>query len=162
MASSSSSCATMRLDARNFFNFTSSEPPPFKRNQFGGNLGGPIRHGQNVFLFLLRRPSPVQDLSLNSVVLSEPSAGLSAMRGRETDRAAPASRTSSTPQGRRASSVRRSAPVNDDQWGIDINHILNTNGRLHGYYGFNRISTLRAHYAGKHDLLVSVGTFDAR
>jgi hypothetical protein len=30
------------FDARNFFDLTSSEPPPFKRNQFGGNLGGPI------------------------------------------------------------------------------------------------------------------------
>lgn len=27
------------LDARNFFAFTSSEPAPFKRNQFGGSLG---------------------------------------------------------------------------------------------------------------------------
>src|SRR6476646_1944451 len=34
------------LDARNFFNFTSSEPPPFKRNQFGGNLSGPIVRGK--------------------------------------------------------------------------------------------------------------------
>ena len=46
------------LDARNFFNFTSSEPPPFKRNQFGGNLGGPDHPGQDVLLLLLRRTSP--------------------------------------------------------------------------------------------------------
>src|SRR4051795_1388464 len=30
------------LDARNFFNFTSHKPPPFKRNQFGFNIGGPL------------------------------------------------------------------------------------------------------------------------
>src|SRR5215813_12576086 len=29
------------LDARNFFDLTSSQPPPFKRNLFGGTLGGP-------------------------------------------------------------------------------------------------------------------------
>src|SRR6476660_6444199 len=30
------------LDARNFFELTSQHPASFKRNQFGGNLGGPI------------------------------------------------------------------------------------------------------------------------
>ena len=30
------------FDARNFFTLTSTQPPPFKRNQFGGQLGGPI------------------------------------------------------------------------------------------------------------------------
>jgi hypothetical protein len=30
------------LDARNFFTFTSSSALPFKRNQFGANVGGPI------------------------------------------------------------------------------------------------------------------------
>ncbi len=39
------------LDARNFFDFSRTEPPPFKRNQFGFNLGGPIhlpRFGEGV------------------------------------------------------------------------------------------------------------------
>src|ERR1044071_573259 len=30
------------LDARNLFSSTLAHPPPFKRNQFGGNLGGPL------------------------------------------------------------------------------------------------------------------------
>jgi hypothetical protein len=30
------------LDARNFFDFNSSKAQPFKRNQFGGSLGGPL------------------------------------------------------------------------------------------------------------------------
>jgi hypothetical protein len=37
------------LDARNFFDTTSS-PPPFKRNQFGGSAGGPVRRNK-MFLF---------------------------------------------------------------------------------------------------------------
>jgi hypothetical protein len=37
------------LDARNYFDTTSS-PPPFKRNQFGGALGGPIIKN-NTFFF---------------------------------------------------------------------------------------------------------------
>jgi hypothetical protein len=36
------------LDARNFFD-TGSSPPPFRRNQFGGVLGGPIKKDKTFF-----------------------------------------------------------------------------------------------------------------
>src|SRR5262245_30707234 len=39
------------FDARNFFSFTSSELPPFKRNQFAGHLGGPIIKNKTFFFF---------------------------------------------------------------------------------------------------------------
>ena len=45
------------LDARNFFEFNSNRPAPFKRNQFGGNVGGPIIKKKAV-LFLFVRGSP--------------------------------------------------------------------------------------------------------
>ncbi len=59
------------FDARNFFNFTSSEPPPFKRNQFGANLGGPIVRRKTFFFFYYEGLRQAQDLSLNSLVLSD-------------------------------------------------------------------------------------------
>ncbi len=37
------------FDARNFFD--GAQVPPFKRNQFGGTIGGPIRHNRTFFFF---------------------------------------------------------------------------------------------------------------
>ena len=42
------------LDARNFFTLTSSRPLPFKRNQFGGHLEGPIIRGRTFFFSLMK------------------------------------------------------------------------------------------------------------
>ena len=42
------------LDARNYFEFTSAEPSPFRRNQFGGSFGGPLRARANVLFRGLR------------------------------------------------------------------------------------------------------------
>src|ERR1044072_3661470 len=73
------------LDARNFFNFTSPRPPPFKRNQFGGAIGGPIylphfgeggpvvRSGKDraFFFFNYEVLRQRQGVDLNSLVLSD-------------------------------------------------------------------------------------------
>ena len=59
------------LDARNFFNFTSSEPPPFKRNQFGGTLGGPIVRSKTFFFLSYEGLRQAQGIDLNSIVLSD-------------------------------------------------------------------------------------------
>jgi outer membrane receptor protein involved in Fe transport len=37
------------LDAKNFFDPATKPIPPFKRNQFGGVIGGPIRHDRTFF-----------------------------------------------------------------------------------------------------------------
>ena len=59
------------LDARNFFEFTSSDPHPFKRNQFGGSLGGPIRRGRTFFFASYEGLRQRQGVDLNSLVLSD-------------------------------------------------------------------------------------------
>jgi Carboxypeptidase regulatory-like domain/TonB dependent receptor len=130
------------LDARNFFTFTSSEPPPFKRNQFGANLGGQIVKGRTFFFFSYEGLRQVQDVDLNSVVLSD------AQRQSVTDpliaklieRIPHSNYIDSTGTPRFVGSA--SAPVDGDQWGLDISHIFNKRDRLHGYYTFYRTTTI--------------------
>ena len=132
------------LDARNFFNFTSSEPPPFKRNQFGGNLGGPIVRSKTFFFFSYEGLRQAQGLNLNSLVLSD------AQRASVTDAViAKLIELIPRPNFIDSSGAPRfigsaPAPVDIDQWGLDISHILSEKDRLHGYYSFNHTKTRRA------------------
>jgi hypothetical protein len=122
------------LDARNFFTLTSSKPPPFKRNQFGGHLGGPIIRGKTFFFMSYEGLRQEQNVDLNSVVLGDAQrmspgdpviANLLQFipRANFTDSAGTPRFITSTP-----------APVDGDQWGMDISHIFTKSDRLHGYY----------------------------
>ena len=59
------------LDARNFFEFTSAEPHPFERNQFGGTVGGPIIPGRSFFFATYEGLRQRQGFDMNSLVLSD-------------------------------------------------------------------------------------------
>lgn len=140
------------LDARNFFNFTSPEPPPFKRNQFGGAVGGPIvlpRFGEGgpafssgknraFFFFNYEVLRQRQGVDLNSLVLSD------AQRANVTD---PVVRKlidfiprpnffDSAGNPRFVGSGPGSADVN--QWTMDISYELDANDHFHGYYVYQR------------------------
>jgi hypothetical protein len=126
------------LDARNFFAFTSTEPPPFKRNQFGGNLGGPIVKDKAFFFLSYEGLRQRQSLDVNSLVLSD------AQRALATDPVivklisliphANFVDSSGTP--RFVGSAN--APVDSNQWTVDISHNLARNDRLHAYYALYR------------------------
>jgi hypothetical protein len=127
------------LDARNFFEFTSEDPHPFERNQFGGSVGGPIRRGSTFFFGSFEGLRQRQGLDLNSLVLSD------------EQRAAP-----TNPAIRQliplipranffdANGTPRfvgSAPavVDTDRWTIDVRHSLGTKDRLHVFYGSQHV-----------------------
>src|SRR5262249_15291187 len=122
------------LDARNFFNLTSSSPPPFKRHQFGATLGGPIIQKSTFFFFSYEALRQRQSVNLNSLVLSN------AQRDVVTDPVIaqlikyipPANFVDSSGAARFISSAP--APVDGDQWSLDISHILTQTDQVHGYY----------------------------
>ena len=59
------------LDARNFFEFSTPEPHPFNRHQFGGAAGGPVVRGRSFFFITYEGLTQRQGLDMNSLVLSD-------------------------------------------------------------------------------------------
>jgi Carboxypeptidase regulatory-like domain len=126
------------FDARNFFAFTLSKPPPFRRNQFGGQFGGPIVKNKAFFFFSYEGLRQRQQVDLNSLVLSD------SQRTAATDPVIVklisliprANFTDSSGAPRFVGSA--SARVNGDQWSGDISYSASQNDRLHSYYNVYR------------------------
>lgn len=139
------------LDARNFFN--GSKKPPFKRNQFGISLGGPInlpRFGEGgsalgykgkdktFFFFSYEGLRQRQGLTINTDVLSDAqrAAATNATTRQLLTLIPTANAIGSRGESRFVGSA--TAPVNIDQATGDVSHNLSVNDRLHGYYAFQR------------------------
>jgi hypothetical protein len=129
------------FDARNFFDLADNnkdgnlDKPPFKRNQFGAALGGPIIKDKTFFFFSYEGLRQRQGITLP--VANVPT---QAQRDAVTD---PAIKKLvaliPTPNfGANQFVGSATAPVNLDQWTGDVSHALGGNDRLHGYYAFQR------------------------
>jgi Carboxypeptidase regulatory-like domain len=132
------------LDARNFFNkevdTTGVKQPKnaFKRNQFGGALGGPIWKNHTFFFGSYEGLRQRQGVALSSQVPS------SAQRATVTNSTVQ-KLLALVPQGVGGDANNPAsftgaavAPVNIDQGTGDVSHNFSDKDRLHGYYVFQR------------------------
>jgi TonB dependent receptor len=150
-----------KLDARNFFNQeinpisgAKNAKNPFKRNQFGAALGGPIwkdhtfffgsyeglRQRQGLALTGASIPSPAQQAQVTDPTIKKLLALLPSVTGGGSDPTVASNAVSFL-----GSAV---APVNIDQWTGDVSHNFGEKDRLHGYYVFQRDARLEPNLSG--------------
>ena len=130
------------FDARNAFNrvTTSTGAPnpmsPFKRNQFGGDFGGPIKTDKTFFFLTYEGERHRQGLATATNVFN--AAQLTAIQASPNATvkaiAALVPAANGTLGGQPAFLGSATAPVNIDQGTADINHNFSDRDRLHGYY----------------------------
>lgn len=144
------------LDARNFFD---AQKPPFKRNQFGASLGGPVylpRFGEGgrpaysgknktFFFFSYEGLRQRQGLTLNADVPTDAqrASATNATTRRLLDLIPRPTRIDSVLVNGQPTLIGRfqgagTAPVDIDQETVDMSHTLTQNDRVHGYYAFQR------------------------
>src|SRR5205807_75819 len=117
-------------------------PPPFKRNQFGANLGGPIVRGKTLVLVYYEGMRQSQGINLNSLVLSD-AQRQSAVGGVVANLVKLIPRSNFIDSSGTLRFVGSApAPVHGGQSGLDIAHILSNGDALHGYYSIYRTNTL--------------------
>jgi hypothetical protein len=123
------------LDARNFFEFSSSEPHPFSRQQFGGSLGGPVRRGRTFYFGGYEGFRQEQGIDLNSLVPSD------AQRASATDpvvrQLLPLIPRANLIDSSGTARFVGSAPavVDIDRWTVDVRHRLSDTDWIEGFFG---------------------------
>ena len=130
------------LDARNYFEYTSEEPPLFERNQFGGAAGGPVVRDRSFWFATYEGLRQRQGLDVNSLVLSD------GQRLQITD---PVVRrlidlipranffdADGTPRFVGSAAAR----VDDNIWTVDTRHNLGGNDRAQVFFGRQEVRAI--------------------
>jgi TonB dependent receptor len=129
------------LDARNYFNrgVNGTEVPkaPFKRNNFGASIGGPIIKNKTFFFASYEGLRQRQGLVINATTFSnverqEIAAAGNPAANQILSLIAPANSGASSFVG------STTAPVNIDQWTGDVQHHFSDADSLHVYYAVQR------------------------
>jgi Carboxypeptidase regulatory-like domain/TonB dependent receptor len=122
-----------KLDATNFFTLAPATKPPFKRNNFGADVGGPVLKDKAFFFASYEGLRQHQGISLTTDVPSD------AQRAAVTDpvvqKLLPLIQHANgvDAKGNPAFNGAVSAPVSIDQGTGDLQFNLGSNDRLHGY-----------------------------
>lgn len=136
------------FDARNFFNSTSSAPPPFKRNQFGGNFGGPLIRNKTFFFLSYESLRQRQGVDINSLVLSDGQrAAVTNPSVAKLLQFIPRANFSDS-SGTARFSGSAAAPVDVGQPTVDITHNATNSDRMHGYYALQSAQIIEPIRAG--------------
>src|SRR6185295_17343536 len=108
------------------------------RNQFGGNIGGPIVKNTAFFFLSSESLRQRQGLGLNSLVLSDVERA-SATSPAIVKLIALIPRSNFVDSSGAARLIgSASAPVDVDQWTVDMSVNLSRSDRMHGYYAIHR------------------------
>ena len=127
-----------KLDARNYF---AAQKAPFKRNNFGAALGGPIKSNRAHFFLSYEGLRQRQGLNINSLVLSDAQRAQALASGDPAIQSLvpliPAANGTDA-KGNAVFLGAASAPVNIDQGTADIDVDITKNDRIHGYYALQQ------------------------
>ena len=126
------------FDSRNFFNVDPAPQSTFRRNQFGGNVGGPIVKNRTFFFGTYEGLRQRQGIDINSGVLRDDqrAAVTDAISRRLLALIPTANTIGGSGEGRFVGSA--TAPVDIDQWTGDLRHNVSNAVALHAYYAFQR------------------------